>query len=129
MSRSVRSVADPGFSPSIRGGKGDAPAPRNQQWERALARAIDARVLVELIYERETAARTFAPQAVFQTAEGGVHVTGLQMLDPGARPMAGEVRDFEIGRVRLVRLTERPHDLPPVDRNAPKYRNGILSAL
>lgn len=129
MSRSVRSVTDPGFSPSVRGGEGDAPVPRNQQWERALARAIEARVLVELIYERETASRTFAPQAVFLSAQGGVSVTGLQLLDGETAPTAGEVRDFEVGRVRLVRLTERHHELPPVDKDATKYRSGILAAL
>jgi hypothetical protein len=129
MSRSVRSVADQGFSPSVRSGEGGSPAPRNQQWERALARAIEARVLVELIYERETAARTFAPQAVFRSAQGEVNVTGLQLIDPGSPTTAGEVRDFEVGRVRLVRLTERHHDLPSIDREAAKYREGILCAL
>jgi hypothetical protein len=129
MSRSVRSVADPGFSPSVRGGEGDATAPRNQQWERALARAIEGRVLVELIYERETAARSFAPQAMFWSPQGGVSVTGLQLFDAAAPAMAGEVRDFEVGRVRLVRLTERQHDLPSIDREAAKYRNGIVCAL
>jgi hypothetical protein len=128
MSRSVRSVADPGFSPSVRGDDG-APAPRNQQWERAFARAIEARVLVEVIYERDTAARSFAPQAVFWSPQGGVNVTGVQLADPAGPASDGEVRDFEVGRVRLVRLTERQHELPPVDRSVAKYRAGILSAL
>ncbi len=106
-------------------GPDEVPAPRKHHLEELLCDAVTRRKVVELRYEGDILSRTFEPAAVFWSTRLKVSVIGLQSANPN-RPSKPAVRDFEIGKIVSVNVTEIDFQSDPINRHDPKYQNGII---
>ena len=102
-------------------------ARRSVYLESLLCIAIRKRVLVKLQFKDRVAERLFEPTVVYLSRKHQPCVTGVQIADP-EKPLNNlEVRNFEIGEIRSVFLTEQAFVVDPViDRFDGKYENGII---
>ena len=105
----------------------EAPARRSLYVESLLCIAIRKRVLVKLQFKDRVAERLFEPTVVYLSGKHRVCVTGVEIADP-EKPLNNlEARNYEIGEIRSVFLTEQAFVVDPViDRFAAKYENGII---
>ena len=104
--------------------------PRNLAAEQRLGEAINRRVLVELRYDDDMAFRLIAPYVVFQTEAGSVCLSCFQINNPGEPMDANEPRNFTVGKVSAVRLTDTRFAIDPrFNRHDPKYRHGVLYSV
>jgi hypothetical protein len=106
----------------------EAPRERRSVFlESLLCIAIRKRVLVTLQLKDYIVERLFEPTVVYLSRKHQVSVTGIQIADP-EKPLNNlEVRDFDIGGIRNVLLTEQAFIIDPViDRFDGKYANGII---
>jgi hypothetical protein len=108
----------------------DRPAPRNPRFEEILCRAVTERLVVELRYTNDPSPRLFAPHAVYTSTVGRTNVFGTQVENPAQPLDLYEPRIFEVGQIRILRLTDtsfRPdHRFEPGD---PRFRNGIVCSV
>jgi hypothetical protein len=105
----------------------ESPARRSVYVESLLCIAIRKRVLVKLHFKDYVAERLFEPTVVYLSRKHQPCVTGVQIADP-EKPLNNlEVRNFEIGDIRSVLLTEQAFVVDPViDRFDGRYANGII---
>jgi uncharacterized DUF497 family protein len=79
---------------------------RNYQFEQELCNAISKRVLVKLKYDTDTAERTFACHGVYYSTNAKVLVVGTQIDNPAEPSENNQPRNFEIGKLTSISLTE-----------------------
>jgi len=105
-------------------------APRNYGFEQLLCQAIRRRVLVEMRYERDGADRTIAPYVVFESEPNDICLSCFQISNP-AKPQDGdEPRNFTVGKIAALRLTEATFAIDPrFNRADAKYRHGVLCSV
>lgn len=83
----------------------DPPAPRRLDFERLVCDCIRRRLVIEFIYDG--AQRMFAPWAFLETTHDKYVAYGYQLgINEG-------VRQFEVGRMQLLRATEQVYPPPP----------------
>ena len=115
-------------------GSGQQSTPRQEPLERrslylesVLCIAIRKRVLVTLQFKDYIVERLFEPTVVYLSRKHLLCVTGIQITDPDKPLNNLEVRDFDIGGIRNVLLTEQTFIIDPViERSDGKYSNGII---
>ncbi|MDP3673769.1 MAG: WYL domain-containing protein [Novosphingobium sp.] len=101
-------------------------APRNPTLEQELCRAIEHRVLVDLRYDDDLQARTFAPYVVYRTSNGKVCVFGMQIPDRAGPSDRTDPHNFEVGRIRDVSLLATRFERDPhFDLSNARYRNRV----
>lgn len=106
--------------------KVERPAPRNAAWEGSLCTAIRNAVLVELRYENDAFARSFAPYVVYRTGNGKVCVFGMQIGNTAAPNDRSDPHNFEVGKIRALNLTGTKFQRDPqFNLSQAKYRNRI----
>jgi hypothetical protein len=105
----------------------ETPAMRNLEYEQLLARAMDARRLVELRYEGDAAPRLFQPEGLYHSSRDKICVTGVQVRNPNELGEDNTPHLFEVGRVMTLRTSEAdflyPVRFDPLD---PKYQKGVI---
>ena len=84
-------------------------------------------VRVTLRYEDDSANRLFEPTAVYRSTKDKVSVSGTQIRNP-EKPQDGfEPRNFEVGKIRSLQLTDQQFTPDPrFDRSDEKYAHGII---
>ena len=89
--------------------------------------AIRKRVLVKLQFKDRVAERLFEPAVVYLSRKHQLCITGVEIGDP-KKPLENlEVRNYEVGAIRGVFLTEQTFVVDLVfDRFDGKYANGII---
>ena len=103
------------------------PERRSVYLESLLCIAIRKRVLVKLQFKEYIAERLFEPTVVYLSKNHHLCVTGVQIADPEKPLINPEFRNFEIGEIRSVLLTEQAFVIDPVvDQFDGKYANGII---
>ena len=110
----------------------EEPAPRNFNYERLLCTAINKHLRVVLKYELDLRDRLFEPNAVyFSTADQQrVLVTGTQVRNPDDPRGRSVPRNFEVGKISSVGLTEE--EFQPdrrFNRFDEKFANGIICSI
>jgi hypothetical protein len=104
-----------------------SPARRSVYLESLLCVAIRKRILVKLQFKDRVAERLFEPTVVYLSRKHQPSVTGLEIADPDKPLNNLELRNFEIGEIRSVFLTEQAFVVDPViDRFDGRYANGII---
>jgi hypothetical protein len=99
----------------------DTPAPRKEGFERTLCGAIRSKLLVELRYEDDIAARVFAPDVVYRSSKGKICTSGRLFNALGTEP-----HTFEVGKIKTLAVTDRPFTPDPrFNLFDPKYRDRI----
>jgi len=108
----------------------EPPAPRRLDFEQRLCKAIRECVRVELRYDDDFATRLFEPTAVYWSSQDKVCVAGTQVLHPDVPSSALEPRNFEVGNITSLTLTEVSF-VPDrrFDRFDPKYERGIVCSV
>lgn len=102
------------------------PAARNAAWEGTLCTAIRNDVLVELWYENDAFARSFAPYVVYRTGTGKVCVFGMQVANTAAPDDRNDPHNFEVGKIQGLILTATRFQCDPFfDLSQAKYRDRI----
>ena len=105
----------------------NSPARRSAYLESLLCIAIRKRVLVKLQFKDRVAERLFEPTVVYLSRKHRLCITGVEIADPEKPLNDLEVRNFEIGEIRNVFLTEQAFVVDLViDRFDGKYDNGII---
>lgn len=105
-------------------------APRRFDFERIVADAIDARLLLSLRYDDDILARTFQPAVLYHSSGDKVCVSGLQISNPAESRENGEPRVFEVGKMRTVEVTDQPFGQPATfDRSDKRYAGGIIKSV
>ncbi len=104
-----------------------SPAPRRQDFEQALCRAISSLKLVTLSYGDDSGTRIFAPHAVYRSTTSKILVSGVQLTNTSDAINQQEPKNLEVGRITSLRITDdtfnpdrrfNPHDS--------RYQNGII---
>ena len=105
----------------------ESPARRSIYLESLLCVAIRKRVLVKLHFKDRVAERLFEPAVVYLSRQHQLCINGAE-IDDTEKPLRNlEVRDYEIGAIRSVFLTEQAFVVDLViDRFDGKYANGII---
>lgn len=105
---------------------------RKREFEDMICEAIKRGVAVELRYRNpdgdlDTEFRMFAPAAVYISQQEKFCVSGVQIVNPHDLHAGPLPRNFEIGRIVELRLTDKayPH-LAPIEDRDKKYGNGII---
>ncbi len=87
-------------------------------------------VRVELRYDDDTAFRLIEPTALYESSPGKITLAGTQVVNPAEPPESFEPRNFEVGRIVALRLTDNrfvpDFRFDPRDR---KYKLGILCSI
>jgi hypothetical protein len=108
----------------------DYPAPRSLQIENQFCAAIRERQIVQLRYKDDVSWRLFAPHAVFHSSTEKVLVTGTQVENPSKPWDRYEPRNFEIGLIKAMTLTDDKftpdHRFNSRDE---RYSHGVICAV
>lgn len=107
----------------------DRPAQRKMHFEKLLAEAIANRRLVKLheAGAEDPAAHTYAPHAVYFSKQRKLMVYCLPADDAAE---GTEPRQFEIGRLDSLELTDRPFEPDAgFDKDHARFKNGFLSCV
>ena len=97
-----------------------------ERMEHHLCQAIERGVLVDLRYDDDVRARTFAPYVVYPTSTGKVCVFGMQIADPADASDRSDPHNFEVGRIRDVALSATRFERDPhFDLSSARYRNRV----
>lgn len=106
------------------------PAVRQIEYERRLCEAIRMLVRVELRYHDDMAFRLVEPTAVYESSPGQITLSGTQVVNPAQPSESLKPRNFEVGRIVALRLTDnRFVPDPRFDPRDPKYKLGILCSV
>ena len=106
------------------------PAPRNIAFETTLCEAVGRRVLVEMQYKDDATFRLFAPYAVYSSTQDKVNVTGTQIDNPSDPFDRYVPRNFEVGLIRGLRLTDKHFEIDSrFDRFDRKFQNGVICSV
>ena len=82
---------------------------------------------MKLQFKDRVAERLFEPTVVYLSRKHQLCITGVEIADPEKPLNDLEVRNFEIGEIRSVFLTEQAFVVDLVfDRFDAKYGNGII---
>ena len=93
-----------------------------------LVEAVRVHRAVELRY-RGQGARIVHPHAVYRTSAGGLRVDGLQVSGDSRSGSLPGWRDFELMKISEVRVLDVEFaPAPDYDRDAPKYRHGLIAS-
>lgn len=104
----------------------DTPAPRNAAWEGTICTAIRNGVLVEVHYDDDAFARSFAPYVVYPTGKGKMCVFGMQVGNAGAPNDRSDPHVFEVGKIKSLNLTGTKFQRDPqFNLSQAKYRGRI----
>lgn len=106
------------------------PAARRYDFETILCSAINGLQQVELKYDDDLDTRLFEPYAVYPSSTGKILVSGTQIRDNNDRRDEFEPHEFEVGKLRFLRITEtvfRPD--PRFNPSLPKYRKGFICRI
>lgn len=105
----------------------DPLARRSIYLEFLLCIAIRKRVLVKLQLKEYIVDRLFEPTVVYLAKNHHLCVSGVQISDPEKPLINPQFRNFEIGEIRGVLLTEQAFVIDPVvDPFDARYANGII---
>ena len=106
----------------------EAPRERRSVFlESLLCIAIRKRVLVKLQFKEYIVERLFEPTVVYLSKKHQICVAGIQIANLEKPLDDAEVRNFDIGAMRNVFLTEQAFVIDPrVDQSDCKYANGII---
>ena len=108
----------------------DQAASRQPHIEDQLCSAIYERRVVQLRYKDDLSHRLFAPHAVFHSSTEKILVTGTQVENPSKPWDQYEPRNFEVGLIRDIILTE--YKFKPDERfssSDERYRHGLICAV
>jgi hypothetical protein len=107
-----------------------SPAPRRRDFEQLMCLAIARRVLVRLAYRGDSDERLFEPIAVYISGEERAYVSGVEITNPDKAPAKPEPRDFEVGLIRVLLLTNDAFVVnADLDIRSAKYTKGIICAI
>ena len=105
----------------------ESPARRSAYLKSLLCIAIRKRVLVKLQFKDRVAERLFEPTVVYLSRKHQLCIIGVEIADPEKPLRDPEIRNFEIGEIRSVFLTEQAFVVDLViDCLDGKYANGII---
>jgi hypothetical protein len=109
----------------------EAPRERRSVFlESLLCIAIRKRVLVKLQFKEYIVERLFEPTVVYLSKKHQICVAGIQIANLEKPLDDAEVRNFDIGAMRNVLLTEQAFVIDPiVDQSDCKYANGIICSI
>jgi hypothetical protein len=106
------------------------PVPRRRDFEQLMCLAIARRVLVKLVYQGDSNERLFEPLAVYISGEEKACVSGVEIANPDKAPAKPQPRDFEVGLIRVLLLTNDPFVVnADLDVRSAKYTKGIICAI
>lgn len=107
---------------------------RKMNFERTLCEAMRGRFVVELRYgnngTRDISHRVFEPHAVYETGKDNIAVTGLQTSNPSKPLDKASIRNFFVGNIVDLRVTDRKIDpTARIDRTEARFAGGILCGI
>lgn len=107
-------------------------APRDFGHERTLCDAIGKLAVVELKYKDDMQWRTFQPHCVHHSSDdqAQVNVYGEMTSNPNEPNAKLGPRNFEIGRLTAIRITDAKFERPrEFDRFAALFKAGIICCV
>jgi len=107
-------------------------APRDVSTERTLCEAIASLSVVELKYKDDLLWRRYEPHCVHHSSadQSQVNVYGELTADPNTSNLKLGPRNFEVGRITAIRITDAKFQRPrEFDRFAALYSAGIICSL
>lgn len=107
---------------------------RNVNFERILCEAMRNRFAVELRYNnngtRDISSRVFEPHAVYETGKDSIAVTGLQISNPRKPFDKAGIRNFFVGNIIDLRVTNNKIDpTARIDRAEARFAGGIICSI
>lgn len=110
--------------------KTETPALRRPDLESVICEAIRKRAVVRLRYKSELNWRTYDPHAVFTSSTGKILAVGTQTKDDSSPLKAPEPRNFEVGLIGQISITEETFKPDPrFSSFGEEYSHGVICAV
>lgn len=110
--------------------KQESPASRRLDFESTLCEAVRKRLVVRLRYKSELNWRTYEPHAVFHSPTGKILAVGTQTRDDSSPLNAPEPRNFEVGLIGQISITDETFNPDPrFSSFGEDYGHGVICAV